>query len=91
MIKTLSRQRRRQLELVAQGLCQSCGCKRSKDDPLFCEKDRAAHNESSRNHYYTGELKGGIRKRVFDGDLEGLNKRQISRAKNWLKKRGYIK
>ena len=91
MIKTLSRQRRRQLELVAQGLCQSCGCSRAKGDPLYCEKHRVAHNESSKNWYYKGELKGGIKRRVFEGDVEGLSKRQISRAKNWLKKRGYIK
>lgn len=50
MGKKLSRQRLRQLTLLAAGLCQSCGVPRT--DEYYCDVCRRKHNEASKRNYY---------------------------------------
>jgi hypothetical protein len=84
----ISKQRQRQLDLQAQGLCITCG--QEADDNLFCAKHRRLHRENSKRIYHESDKVGGIKKKVLDGEVEGLTKRQISRAKSWLRLKGYL-
>lgn len=80
-------QQRYQLSHRQQGLCLFC-CNPAVG--VRCEKHRLAHNKNLKEWYLKAEVKGGINKKVLEGDVADLTKRQISRAKSWLRVRGLV-